>query len=120
VDTTPPTITAPPDLSVSADAGACTATLDLVALGAPVVDDNCTPGIVPVPTVGGSPIADPFTFPQGDTTVTWVADDGCNVSTADQLVTVESTSLVDLTVELLNIESNPPDSPQAADRDGGG
>src|SRR5690606_42017581 len=61
-----PTITAPLAVSVSADAGLCTATG--VALGTPTIADNCT---------GFSATNDAVEpFALGNTTVTWTVTDG--------------------------------------------
>ncbi|MBI3950073.1 MAG: HYR domain-containing protein [Acidobacteria bacterium] len=78
-DTTPPTITCPPDITVASTAGSCAATG--VNLGIPTTSDNC--GSV---TVSNSA---PSSFPVGRTVVTWTATDACgNRSTCTQLVTV--------------------------------
>lgn len=74
-----PTITAPTDVSVSADAGSCLATS--VALGSPTTSDNCGVGSVTNDA--------PATFPKGTTVVTWtVTDNSGNIATATQNVTV--------------------------------
>jgi gliding motility-associated-like protein len=74
-----PSITAPSNVSVVADAGFCTATG--VALGTPSTSDNCSVAS----TVNNAPVS----FPLGSTTVTWTVTDGSgNTSTATQTVTV--------------------------------
>jgi hypothetical protein len=79
VDTIPPSITAPSNVSVTANAS-CGATG--VALGFPVTSDNC---YIDTPAVNNAPA----TFPIGVTTVTWtVTDRNGNSSTATQTVTV--------------------------------
>jgi len=83
-DITDPTITAPADVTVSADAGSCEATV--VALGSPTTADNCG--------VAGTTNDAPGTFPLGTTTVTWtVTDNAGNIATATQTVTVEDNEL---------------------------
>jgi gliding motility-associated-like protein len=73
-----PTIACPADISVSADAGSCFAT---VALGSPVTNDNC--GVASVVNDA------PATFPIGSTTVTWtVTDNYGNTATCTQEVVV--------------------------------
>ncbi|WP_375559882.1 choice-of-anchor D domain-containing protein [Bernardetia sp. OM2101] len=81
-DTTDPTITAPTNVTINTDAGLCTASG--VALGTSTGTDNCG-----TPTFTNDA---PATFPIGNTTVTWTADDGNgNTQTATQIVTVNST-----------------------------
>jgi uncharacterized repeat protein (TIGR01451 family) len=87
-DTTPPTITAPPDVSVNTGAGSTTCGVALSPsdneLGTPDVDDNC-PGNVTV----SSNIPPGNLFPVGTTTVTYTARDGAgNTATDTQVVTV--------------------------------
>jgi uncharacterized repeat protein (TIGR01451 family) len=83
-DHTPPTITAPGDVTVPADAGACSTLKSNVSLGTPTTSDNCAPL-----TVTNNA---PASFPLGDTTVTWTATDvGGNSVTATQKVTVVDT-----------------------------
>jgi hypothetical protein len=77
-DTTPPTLTPPPDVEVEESHPAGTP----VDLGQPTVSDNCDPN----PTVENDA---PALFPLGTTTVTWTATDASgNVATAQQMVTV--------------------------------
>ena len=81
-----PTITAPTALSVSADAGQCSAALTLVPATAA---DNCSA------TVTSDA---PATFPKGLTTVTWTATDAAgNIATATQEVTVMDNELPTIT-----------------------
>jgi gliding motility-associated-like protein len=78
-DTENPTITAPADVTVSANAS-CLAFN--VVLGSPVTSDNCGVGFVTNDAPG--------TFLLGITTVTWtVTDNAGNTATATQNVTVE-------------------------------
>ncbi len=78
-DTESPTITCPGAVSVSADAGLCTASV--VALGAPTTSDNCS-----VASVTNNA---PALFPLGNTTVTWTVTDGAGLTaTCNQTVTV--------------------------------
>jgi hypothetical protein len=78
-DTEHPTVTAPAAVSVSADAGSCSAAN--VVLGTPVYGDNCA---------GATIISNaPATFPIGNTIVTYtVTDAGGLQATATQIVTV--------------------------------
>jgi gliding motility-associated-like protein len=77
-DVTLPTITAPANITLNANAS-CVATG--VALGTPVTADNCT-----VASVTNNA---PATFALGTTTITWTVTDGSgNVKTATQTVTV--------------------------------
>ncbi|MCH2230957.1 MAG: HYR domain-containing protein [Crocinitomicaceae bacterium] len=79
-----PMITCPADLTVSTAGGLCDVTG--VALGTPVTTDNCS-----VASVTNNA---PATFVLGTTTVTWTVTDGSgNVSTCDQLITVEDNEL---------------------------
>ncbi|HEV7858217.1 MAG TPA: HYR domain-containing protein [Pyrinomonadaceae bacterium] len=88
-DVTPPTITAPPSVNASTDAGSCAATG--VALGTPTVADNCS----------GTTVTNnaPSSFPKGTTTVIWtVRDGGGNTATASQSVTVSDHQAPTLTL----------------------
>jgi hypothetical protein len=81
-DTTPPTITCPADVTVSANAGG---TATNVALGSPVTGDNCS-----VASVGNNA---PSAYPLGATVVTWTVTDGSgNTATGVQNVTVVPSS----------------------------
>ncbi|HEY3028293.1 MAG TPA: DNA/RNA non-specific endonuclease, partial [Pyrinomonadaceae bacterium] len=84
VDTTPPVITCPADVTVS-----CAASTDPSALGMATATDNCS-GVTVTFTdtvTPGSSIAD-FTI-----TRHWVATDGCgNSSSCDQVITVRDTT----------------------------
>jgi hypothetical protein len=83
IDTEPPAISCPPDVTVSADPGQCYATG--VALGTPTTSDNCAVASV----VNDSPLA----FPVGTTTVTWtVTDTAWLTATCTQTVTVNPSS----------------------------
>ena len=79
VDDQPPTISCPPDVTVNADLGQCTASG--VGLGVPTTSDNCT--------VNPATNDAPATFPIGTTTVTWtVTDASGNRATCTQRVIV--------------------------------
>ena len=82
-DQTPPTITAPANVTVNANPGVCYATA--VALGSPTTGDNCS-----VTNVSNNA---PAQFPVGHTTVTWTVNDSSgNSATATQTVTVVDTT----------------------------
>ena len=82
-DNVPPTIVAPADLTVEANA-----VLSLVNLGTPVVSDNMTP-VNEIIVTNNAPAA----FPLGETTVTWTARDAfSNTNTATQKVAVVDTT----------------------------
>jgi len=84
VDNQLPTIACPGPVTVSADAGTCSATG--VVLGTPATNDNCF-----VASVTSNA---PATFPLGNTTVTWTVVDGSgNSRTCTQLVTVTDNEL---------------------------
>lgn len=79
-DTTPPTITCPPDVTIGTDAGLCSASN--VSLGTPTANDDV--GIASV--VNDAPTV----FPKGTTSVTWTATDTSgNAAACVQRVTVE-------------------------------
>ena len=81
IDTTPPTITAPPDVTISTIRGSCIAS---PALGTPIAADNL--GTVSVTNDA------PSSFPKGTTTVLWTATDPAgHTATAAQHVTVNDT-----------------------------
>ncbi len=87
VDTTPPSISAPPAASVSTGIGAtsCGAFVSDAALGAASANDSCA-GALAV-TRSGVPAGN--LFPVGVTTLTYTANDGNdNTATATQTVTV--------------------------------
>jgi hypothetical protein len=78
-DTENPSITCPPDVTVSTDPGQFTASK--VTLGTPTASDNC--GVASVTNDA------PTTFPKGMTSVTWtVMDTSGNKATCTQKVTV--------------------------------
>jgi uncharacterized repeat protein (TIGR01451 family) len=85
-DTTPPTITAPADLTLTtgAQGGSCGLIINESQLGTPEAEDGgCSVNI----TRTGMPAGN--FFPVGETTITWKATDaGGNTATATQKVTV--------------------------------
>ena len=87
VDTTPPNLTAPADISLEGDAtgGALQASAADFLAGATAVDD-----LNPMPTITNDV---PAVFPVGTTTVTFTADDGSgNLASATATVTVTDTT----------------------------
>ncbi|MDD3876445.1 MAG: HYR domain-containing protein, partial [Bacteroidales bacterium] len=79
-----PTIVCPSDLTVNTDSASCSAMN--VNLGNPMVDDNC--GIFSVTNNA------PQLFQIGITIVTWtVTDNGGNIATCEQIVTVEDNEI---------------------------
>ncbi|MDG1766259.1 MAG: HYR domain-containing protein, partial [Flavobacteriales bacterium] len=95
LDNQAPSITCPANINTSNAPGLCEAN---IALGNPVVSDNCG-----VPTFSNNA---PATFPIGTTDVIWTVTDGAgNTSTCTQTVSVNDNELPnavcqDLTVEL--------------------
>lgn len=87
-DTTPPTIIAPPDITVGTgtDATSCSAVVAEDALGTATTDDNCTGAVQVIRT--GIPAGN--VFPKGTTTITYTAKDaaGNTSQPATQHVTV--------------------------------
>ena len=78
-DTEAPTIFCPADMTVSTDPGMCEA---VVAIGSPIVNDNCN--------IASVTNDEPATFPIGTTVVTWtIVDDFGNSATCTQTITVE-------------------------------
>ncbi len=78
-DTEAPTIFCPADITASTDPGMCEA---IIALGSPIVDDNCN-----IASVTNDA---PASFPLGTTVVTWtIVDDFGNTATCAQTITVE-------------------------------
>jgi subtilisin-like proprotein convertase family protein len=82
LDTQPPTIGCPPDVTVNASPGQCYATG--VALGSPLVSDNCA--------ITGISSNAPAQFPVGTNLVTWVVTDTSgNTNFCQQRVIVRDT-----------------------------
>jgi hypothetical protein len=81
-DTTPPTLTAPPNVSVSTSS--CGQIVGETELGTPDVSDNCgTPNVARTGVPAGN------FFPTGTTTITYTATDGAgNTTVRTQTVTV--------------------------------
>src|SRR5262249_34758785 len=81
-DTTPPTITAPPNFSATTIT--CSRVVSEDELGTPTSSDNCG-----TPTVTRSGVPAGNLFPTGVTTITYIATDGAgNTASATQTVTV--------------------------------
>src|SRR5205823_5055261 len=89
-DTTPPTITAPPNVTIDTPGGTggnCGLVVGETELGTPTVSDNCTVTVARTGVPAGN------FFPVGTTTVTYTATDlGNNTATATQTVTVRDTT----------------------------
>jgi hypothetical protein len=85
-DTTPPTITAPPDVDISTPpgtTGSCGLVVGETELGTPDASDNCTVNVTRTGVPNGN------FFPVGTTTITYTARDGAgNTATATQTVIV--------------------------------
>jgi uncharacterized repeat protein (TIGR01451 family) len=84
-DTTPPTITCPPNMTANTEPGTCSAH---VVTGTATATDNCdaNPAITGTRS-DGKPLTDPY--PKGTTTITWTATDSAgNHSSCDQTITV--------------------------------
>ena len=97
VDTTPPRIAAPDDVTME-----CTGPGSQVRLGTPLVVDICDPD----PTVEND---SPRAFRVGETTVTWTATDASGNSAADtQVVTITDTTAPTIRVGGLPTELWPP------------
>ena len=85
VDTTLPTITCPPDITVGNDAGLCSA---VVTYTPPVGSDTCGAST----TILLAGLGSGATFPVGNTTETYEVTDACgNVETCSFVVTVNDT-----------------------------
>jgi uncharacterized repeat protein (TIGR01451 family) len=85
IDSTPPTISAPPAVTVSTGAGSssCDAFVDNNTLGTASASDSCAGSVTVTRNHTGN------TFPVGTTDVTWTATDAAgNTATAHQSVTV--------------------------------
>jgi hypothetical protein len=97
-DETDPVLTCPPDVSVLADAGSCSASAATVNGGVATATDNCDTNVTVVGVRSDSlPLGDPY--PTGVTTITWTATDDClNSTSCVQTITVAAVS--NLTVEV--------------------
>jgi pimeloyl-ACP methyl ester carboxylesterase len=93
-DTTPPTITAPANLTVTTSTSQCTTPVNP---GTPTVSDNLPGAIFAGQRSDNKPLTDPY--PLGVTTITWTATDTAgNTAAATQTVTVTNPApLVTLT-----------------------
>jgi hypothetical protein len=96
VDNTPPTITAPPNVSVTTTN--CGIIVGESELGTPTVSDDCgTPNVSRIGVPPGN------FFPTGTTTITYTATDGAgNTATATQTVTVTEDPAIPPTVTAPN------------------
>ncbi len=97
IDSTPPDITCPVDVTVNADAGGCDA---LVSVGTATATDDCdsAPVITWTRSDGAGSLSDPYT---GVTTITWQAVDACeNASECVQTITVDPFNEMLVSVEL--------------------
>lgn len=84
IDDTPPTIAAPADITVSSDAGACSATVQPALATA---SDNCAVAEISGVRSDGKALAEPYAI--GSTIITWTAvDSSGNQATAMQTITV--------------------------------
>jgi hypothetical protein len=91
-DTTPPTITAPPDVSVTTNS--CGQIVGESQLGTPTASDDCG-----TPTVSRSGVPPGNFFPTGTTTITYTATDGAgNTATDTQTVTVTESPAIPPTI----------------------
>lgn len=101
IDTTAPVFTTfPDDITVYADAGGCTA---IVEITAPTAEDNCDaePQVFGL-RADGLALTDPY--PAGDTIITWVAKDVCcNRTEQTQVITVEPFNQMLIAVELKDV-----------------
>jgi hypothetical protein len=97
-----------PTISVSADAGSCTASASTVNVVTPTATDDC-PGAIAIygqrsdnnARSDTNPAGFAAPFPSGGTTITWHAIDTCgNESTCTQSVVVASTSQMLVKIEL--------------------
>lgn len=99
VDTTPPVITQPMDITVIADAGDCTANVTVPPL---VASDTCG-SVTATNDFNGLSDASGV-YPSGATVVTWTVEDDCgNTSTATQTVTVTAVNEVSATIVLADV-----------------
>ncbi len=96
-DTTAPIISCPGSITTNADAGGCTAVVDV---GTATATDNCDPDpAVTATRSDDQPLDAPY--PQGVTTITWKATDACgNMATCNQIVTVNAFNTVKATIVL--------------------
>ncbi|MCA1816957.1 MAG: Ig-like domain-containing protein [Acidobacteria bacterium] len=103
-DNTPPTISAPANITVNAPANSCAVNLDP---GTATAGDNC-PGVSVAGTRSDSqPLNAPY--PVGTTTITWKATDAHgNTATATQTVTVKDVTPPTITLTTNVINLSPP------------
>jgi subtilisin family serine protease len=107
-ETVPPTIIAPPAVTVPTAPGQCSVSASAVTLGTPTVDDNCPHTLVVTNDA-------PASFPAGSTVVTWTVTDGAgNKATAAQTVTVIDVEAPAIAVCAANLEVEGDAQDQAA------
>lgn len=100
VDTTDPVITCPPDVTVNADAGGCTASAATANTGTSTATDNCDPNPA-ITAVRSDGLLLSDAYPAGTTTITWTATDTCGNSDAcPQTVTVNPINELIVDVQL--------------------
>lgn len=89
-DSTSPTLSCPANVTIQ-----CTASTLPANTGSPTTSDNCSPG----PTVTYADVTIAGSCPQEYTiTRTWISTDACgNSSTCNQIITIEDTTLPDIT-----------------------
>lgn len=90
-DVTAPTISCPTDITVSAPANSCVASVDVGA--ATATDDVSAPGQIQIVGSRDDGLALTDSYPVGTTTITWTATDGANnSSTCQQTIRVNDVS----------------------------
>jgi hypothetical protein len=115
-DNEDPVVSAPADISVNADAGLCTASINP---GMASATDNCdgSPTITWTRSDGAGSLTDPYDSADSPITITWQAEDDCgNTHTMPQVITVDAENELVVTVELEpNIDTGNP-LPDTLDR----